>query len=194
MDALQFFLECHEALHSRVERELLSGLTEAQMRLRPHPGVNPIVWPVWHMVRCEDMAMNRFVADRSQVLEEGKWLERLKLSRHDIGTGMTDQEVNNFSATVDIQALRDYYSAVGQRSREIVLQLQPSDLDQVVDTSRIRQVLYGEGAMGENAGWIEQSYQGKTRKWFFRGLGLTHNLFHLGEAVTVLGLLGIRGR
>jgi hypothetical protein len=194
MDVPQFFLQCHGAFHSRVENEFLTGLTEAQMRLRPHPAVNTIVWLVWHMARCEDVPMNRFVAERPQVLEEGKWLERLNLSRQDIGTGMTDEEVNNFSDRVDVPALGVYYRAVGQRSREIVSRLNPADLDTVVDPAIIRGALYDEGVMGAGAGWIEQSYQGKPKGWFFRNLGLVHNVFHLGEAVTVLGLQGVRGR
>lgn len=193
MDLPRFFLECHEGVHSRVENELLR-LTESQMRLRPHPAVNPIAWVVWHMARCEDAAMNRFVGDRPQVLAEETWLDRLNLSRRDIGTGMRDEEVGDFGSRVAIPALCSYYQSVGQRTREIVSQLQPEELDMVVDPARIKQVLYDEGVMGEGAGWIERNYEGKTRMWFFRGLGLTHNLFHLGEAVTVLGLLGIRGR
>ena len=64
----------------------------------------------------------------------------------------------------------------------------------VVDPSLINGVLYDEGVMGEGAGWIEQSYLGKTKRWVFRNLGMTHNIFHSGEAVTVLGLMGVRGR
>ena len=194
MDLMQFFLECHESFHLRVENELLTGLTEDQMRLSPNPAVNTIVWLVWHMARCEDVPMNRFVAGRPQVLQEGNWVERLNLSRQDIGTGMTDEEVNNFSSRVDIAALGDYYRAVGERSRKIVSQLEPEDLDTVVDSSLIKEVLYGEGVMGDSAGWIEQNYLGKPKAWFFRNLGLTHSIFHLGEAVTVLGLMGVRGR
>lgn len=138
--------------------------------------------------------MNRFIAERPQVFEEGRWLERLNLSRQDIGTGMTDEEVNNFSERVDVPALAAYYRAVGERSREIVSCLNPEGLDKVVDYSLIKGVLYDERVMGAGAEWIEQSYQGKTKGWFFRNLGLVHNVFHLGEAVTVLGFQGVRGR
>ena len=194
MDLKQLFLETHEGFHSRVENEFLTGLTENQMRLSPHKTVNTIVWLIWHMARVEDVPMNRFVAGRPQVLQEEEWLERLNLSRQDIGTGMSDEEVNNFSDRVDIAGLGAYYRAVGERSRLIVSELDPEDLDTVVDITLMKGVLHDEGVMGDGAGWIEQSYQGKTKGWFFRNLGLTHNIFHLGEAVTVLGLLGIRGR
>lgn len=194
MDLKQLFLECHEGFHTRVENEFLTGLTEDQMRLKAHPAVNTIVWLVWHMARVEDVPMNRFVADRPQVLQDENWLERLNLTRQDIGTGMNDEEVNHFSDRVDISALGAYYRAVGERSRLIVSELDPDDLDTVVDPSLMQGVLHGEGVMGEGAGWIEESYQGKTKGWFFRNLGLTHNIFHLGEAVTVLGLMGVRGR
>ena len=39
-------------------------LTEAQVRGRPVPGVNPIAWLIWHAMRLEDVCVNRFVFDR----------------------------------------------------------------------------------------------------------------------------------
>jgi hypothetical protein len=38
----------------------------------------------------------------------------------DIGTGMADDEVSDLSARLDLAALRDYYTAVGRRTVEVV--------------------------------------------------------------------------
>jgi len=41
------------------------------MRQRPHLRVNSIAWVMGHLTRVEDAGLNRFVAERPQVLDEG---------------------------------------------------------------------------------------------------------------------------
>jgi hypothetical protein len=76
MDAIGLFLSRYGDIHGGLVEGLLAKLPEAQLRTRPHPGVNTISWLVWHSARIEDLAVNRFLSDRRQVLDEG-WLERL---------------------------------------------------------------------------------------------------------------------
>ncbi len=125
MDALTFFLAQHARLHfadvaekrSLAER-IFGGLTDDQLRLRPGRGLNSLAWLLWHTARTEDVTSNVVVANRPQVFDDG-WAERLKVSRRDIGTGMTDEEVAELSAGVDIAAVKAYRSAVGRRTREV---------------------------------------------------------------------------
>lgn len=192
MNALEFFLLHHANVHRQVQQEFLMGLTDDQLRHRPYPGANSIAWLIWHMARCEDVGVNRLVADKPQVLSDSEWRNRLRIPLSHIGTGMTDEEVSGFGEHVDLGGLRAYYNAVGQRTPEVLKDLQQHDLDQTHDTTYLHRVLIGEAALGENAGQLEQFYLGKTRGWFLGHLGLGHNQMHRGEALTIRGLLGIR--
>ena len=96
MDALDFFLVRYDQIHRVLSDPAIKQLSEAQLRGRPHPRVNTIAWLLWHMARVEDVGVNRFVADRPQVLEDG-WLTKLGVDRRDVGTGMSDAEVDEFS-------------------------------------------------------------------------------------------------
>jgi len=60
MDAMYFFLPLHELMHGQIT-DRFSQLTDAQMRLRPHPNMNSIAWLLWHIARSEDMGQS---ADR----------------------------------------------------------------------------------------------------------------------------------
>src|SRR5438128_539079 len=131
MDAMQLFLRQHSIVHSSEVAEggewsivdsILDGLTDEQMRMRPGKGTNSIAWLLWHMARTEDVAMNKLVARRPQVLDEEGWLERLNI-RRDIGTSMNDDEVADFSRHVNVEAIRAYRNAVGRRTRDIVQSL-----------------------------------------------------------------------
>jgi DinB superfamily len=100
MDAREFFLIHHAQVHSQVAREFLQDLSDEQMRLRSN-GLNSVAWLVWHMARCED-ALNVLIANRPQILDQNDWLTRLNLSLRDVGTGMTDDEVSDLSARLDL--------------------------------------------------------------------------------------------
>src|SRR5262245_37580789 len=127
MDAIDFFVLHHGRVHAQVEREFLQRLSEAQMRLR-RDGLNSIAWLIWHMARCED-ALNVLLTGLPQVLDDEHWLPRLQLTVRDVGTGMGDDEVSEVSARLNLAALRDYYTAVGRRTVEVVRALQLQELD-----------------------------------------------------------------
>jgi hypothetical protein len=199
MDAVQLFLHQHAPVHSAavapaegghsIEDELLGGLTGEQVRRRPRSGLNSLAWLVWHMARCEDVAMNVLLADRAQVLDDGHWLDALGVSRRDIGTSMTEQEVADLSEHIDVGALRGYRVAVGRRTREVVGHLCAEALREALPAPRLRRAL-AEGALGsERARWVESLWDGKSLAWFL-WLGNGHNYWHLGEGFCVRSQLG----
>jgi hypothetical protein len=51
---------------------------------------------------------------------------------------MSADEVSDLSARLDLVALRDYYTAVGQRTVEVVRSLRPEVLDEHPDLDRLR--------------------------------------------------------
>jgi len=83
----------------------VAGLTEAQLRqcVDRH---DSIVWLLWHVARVEDFMINTCVRGVEQVFDRGGWQSRLGVSRRDIGTGMTAEQVAQFSAQVDVAAVR----------------------------------------------------------------------------------------
>ncbi|MFQ5946185.1 MAG: DinB family protein [Anaerolineae bacterium] len=200
MNALQFFLKQHAHLHSAgvgetegalFEDRVLSDLNEDQIRLRPREGLNSVAWLIWHMARTEDVLVNVGVAGRSQVLDEDNWLDRLKVPRRDIGTGMTSEEVSELSAALDISALRAYRASVGRRTQEIVRALRPEELDEVIAESHLRRAI-SEGAFGPNAGWVvESAWRGKTKGYVLGRNSIVHNALHLGEALAVRSQAGL---
>jgi hypothetical protein len=106
-------------------------------------------------------------------------------------TGMTDEEVAEFSARVNTVALREYSVAVGPRTQEIVRSLRAEALDEVQDASHIRKILVEEEVIGPNAVWIEQLYVGKTKGWLLGQLALRHPSGHLAQATLVRKMQGL---
>ena len=171
----------------------LGGLSDDELRLRPAAGVNSLVWLLWHMARTEDVAVNLVVAGRAQVFDDD-WARRMRVSRRDMGTGMTADEVAELSDGVDVAAVRAYRSAVAIRTREVVQTLGREAWDEKLgleDTTRAA----AAGAFGPNDEWTDgvghRPWQGHSRGHQLGQTAIRHNTAHIGEAITVRGLAGL---
>jgi hypothetical protein len=192
MDAIDFFLVRYEQVHRVLTDPAIARLTESQLRGRPQAGVNTVVWLLWHMARVEDVGVNRFVTDGSQVLDEG-WLERLGIARRDVGTGMSDAEVDELSLRIDVAALRGYWDAVTTRTPHVVQSLRGSDLETVVPEDRVKRVAAAEGAVAAGAEWLTEFWASRrTRAWILAQTPLLHVYGHYFEARVAAGLWGAR--
>jgi len=198
MDAILFFLEQHARLHAAdvpdgasVADRILGGLTDDQMRLRPAKGTNSLAWLLWHMARTEDVSVNRVVTDGRQVFDES-WARRLGVSRLDIGTGMTDEEVAELTTRIDVAAARAYRRAVGRRTREVVQAVAPAAWAETVGAGDVARA-QRDGAIGPRAGWLLDFWQNHSRAARLGTVGLMHNALHLGEAQTLRSVLGLGG-
>ena len=171
MDAIEFIRRDHARTHASAlggaegnlgfQDLLLGGLDDDDMRQRPQEGMNSLAWLLWHMARTEDMGVNLVVADRKPVLEEQEWSARLGVGVHDIGAGMSDDEVGDFTAHVDVGALRAYRMAVGVRTKEVLASMRADELDDIVDPDRIERA-FADGVVDERASWVRGAYAGKT--------------------------------
>ena len=192
MDAVDFFLLRYADLHRFFVDDLLKDLSESHLRSRANPGVNTIAWLLWRTARIEDVGVNRFLTDGAQVLDDG-WLARLAVPRRDVGTGMSDAEVDELSGRIDLDALRGYWNAVTGRTLEVAARVRGSDLETLVPAERVKQVAVGEGAVAPGAEWLTEFWAGgRSRGWILSQLPLLHVYGHWCEARVAKGLWGFR--
>jgi hypothetical protein len=194
----RMFLDQHAFLHSgditdgpSFFDQAFADLTDAQMRVRPGKGMNSLAWLLWHMARTEDVNVNLVIVDRGQVFNEA-WARRLNVSRADIGTGMTEDEVGDLTNSLGIAAARAYRNSVGRRTREVVASLGDSFLEEIVgpaDVARAR----AAGAIGTRAEWLLDFMQNQPRATRLMTVGITHNARHIGEAQTLRSFAGFGG-
>lgn len=135
------------------------GLSDEQMRVRPREDLNSLAWLLWHIARVEDSMVNRVLAGRSQVFDDG-WMKRLGISRRDFGTGMTSAEVTELTRQIDLGALREYRDAVGRRTREVVGDFKAQDW---------------EGAFGVRTEGLSRAFTGRPRTMVLSGVALLHS-------------------
>jgi hypothetical protein len=196
MDVREVFLARHAGVHSRnegwwkFEDTVWSDLPAAAVRCRPTPRLNSIAWLVWHMARCEDVAVNTVLRGTQEVLDRDAWPARLRIDSRHIGTGATPDEVETLSGMLDLDALRAYRSAVGCETRGWAAELDFDALNGTLAAADARRAA-DRGAFGEYGAWVEQLWaaSGWRRSEFLFWLAIEHNWFHMGEIWLIRGLL-----
>jgi hypothetical protein len=191
MDVAQLFLQRHDVLYEFWLGDVWKTVPENLMRQRPHPRVNSIAWNLWHLTRVEDAGLNRFVADRPQVLDEYQWRQRMNVPWRHHGSGMTFPEVDELNQRIDLQALHDYSAAVQTRTREIIAQIDQVNLEAVMPTERVRAIVVDEGLAHSQAAGLIETYSGWTKGKCLMNFGLTHPFQHVGEIGVIASLLGV---
>ena len=191
MDISLLFLQRYEPLYMFWLADIWRQVPHTLMRQRPHPRVNSIAWNLWHLTRVEDAGLNRFVVDRSQVLDEGSWMERMNLPWRHHGSEMTLAEVDELSQRIDLSALQGYSEAVQARTRDIVSKLNSHDLTDVMEEERLRKILIDEGLALVDAEGFVKNYLGWTKGKCLMNFGLTHPYQHVGEIGVIASLVGV---
>jgi len=191
MDISQLFLQRYTVLYDFWLADFWNLVPEELMRQRPHPRVNSIAWVMWHLTRVEDGGLNRFVANRPQVLDEDDWLKRLNLPWRHNGNGMGFVEVDGLSKRVDMQALHGYSMAVHQRTLEITKNLTMDSLAPIMEVEDLRKILFEEGWARTADPALVDNYRGWTKGKCLLKFGLTHPYQHVGEMGVISSLLGV---
>jgi hypothetical protein len=113
------------------------------------------------------------------------------------GASPTASEVADLSGRVDLDALRAYWGAIEERSRVIVAQLRPPDLDVVNDPEYIQDVVAKDQVFRPAGLWGEGFWMNlpdRSKGYFLAYLVLTHTWFHYSEAMVTRSLMGMPGR
>lgn len=184
MDSRSLLIGMHRG-PSQVERGVLADLTGHDQLVRPQ-GMNSIAWLLWHVTRCEDVAVHGLIRGTAEVLDDG-WLDRLGLDatlRH-IGTESTEAELQAFHSTLSLDALHAYRAAVLRATEEWLLTADADTLAVVPDMSRLR-----PDATSGPAAWVRDFWTGNPASFFVAWLGIGHAYLHLGEAQVTRSALG----
>lgn len=191
--AIKIFLEQHAMVHARAmsngdrptfDDEAWAGVTEEHARRLAANAEHSIIWVVWHIARIEDITMNVLVADGRQVFLDEDWQAKLNTGYCETGNAMTRDEIEHLSATTNMQALREYRLAVGRRTREIVVGLQPEDLRRKTPRDRLQRLL-NEKSVSQRATGLLDYWGGLTVAGLLLMPPTRHNLVHLNEVLAL---------
>jgi uncharacterized damage-inducible protein DinB len=114
-------------------RSAVDGLNAEQLTWSPAPGANSVGWLVWHLTRVQDHHIAELLGEK-QIWVSGDWAGRFGLDADPGNTGYGHSAAQVATVRPDgWQALVDYHDAVAARTRKLLREVTPDDLDRVVD-------------------------------------------------------------
>jgi hypothetical protein len=132
MNVSDLLMEAFDRLPDLV-RSAVEGLTPEQLRWSPAPGANSVGWLVWHLTRIQDHHVAELLG-QDQMWVSGDWAAHFGLDADPNNTGYSHSAEQVATVRPDSsQVLIDYYDAVAARTRNLLQDLTPEDLDRVVD-------------------------------------------------------------
>jgi len=190
-EAIRLCLELHGSVHaaeiSCVDSPTLFdglwyGLTRIAFETMPTEKDVTIAWNIWHITRIEDLTINILIADSPQILSDER-LESLSVTVRDTGNAMTDDEILCLSRSLDMDALCDYRTAVGKRTREFVSNLSVTDLKHKMRPESIQRIL-AEGGVIEHKDsiWLLDFWGKKTVAGILLMPITRHQIMHISDS------------
>lgn len=193
-EAIKLCLEQHSMVHTSemsqtnittFEDELWDGLDEAEFRTMPsEKDEATIAWCLWHSARIEDITMNILVANDIQVINSDNWLEKMNVRICDTGNIMTNEEIVDFSLSINMEELKNYRKNVAKKTREIIKRFEPSDLKRKMESNRLQRIL-DEGAVlnVEGANWLIDFWGRKNVAGILLMPVTRHHIVHINESI-----------
>ena len=188
MDIPTFFLQRYAYLAQQFLPGLKERLSDDDFRQSPAPGMQPIIWLVWHISRVEDQGLSRFVWNKP-ALFDNSWQKRMNIKEAHYGTSMNEEQVANFAQKVNIDAVFEYQQKTSARTVAELRHLDLDRLDDIIDEHTAKQIVQEEGLASEDAQWVLPHYVGKTKGWMLCHMGLTHSFRHFGQIMLVKKML-----
>jgi len=183
-----WILQQHSVAHFLIDQEVVNAMPRERWTERPSPGVNSLAWLMWHVARCEDVAVNLVIRQREQVLTRGRWSERPGLADTRIGTGLSDDEVSGFGRDVALDDLDAYRKAVRD---DTAAWLRTADLTSLEAKPDLDVILSQHDMFPEAAQWVRGLWQTFSLGLFLNWVAISHTYMHVGEMQSARTALGI---
>jgi hypothetical protein len=132
MDVSELLLEAFGRIPP-LAAQAVDGLDQAALTESPEDGANTIGWLVWHLARVQDSHIAE-VLDAEQLWTTGQWAARVGLSPDPSNTGYGHTREEMLAVRPEgPDVLLDYLDAVQRRTTSMLQELEPAELDRVVD-------------------------------------------------------------
>ena len=133
------------------------------------------------MTRIEDMTMSVLVNNDVQVLHSGQWNKKFHIDDVHSGNEMTEAEIANLSATLDVDSLLAYRIEVGRNTREVISRLLPGDFKQKLKRQESNNLKCD--AVKEEASWLLEYWGNKTIAGLVLMPATRHIFLHLNKSI-----------
>ena len=132
MDIAALLVELYDRIPP-LAASAVEGLDRDRLAEAPAPGANTIAWLVWHLTRVQDHHIAE-VLDAEQIWVTGDFAPAFGLPADPSNTGYGHSAADVLAVRPErAETLTGYLDAVSARTRAMLQELTPTDLDRIVD-------------------------------------------------------------
>ena len=114
-------------------QNFVGDLTEEEWVTRPGPGQNMLGYTVWHMPRAQDHFIQAWIRGQAEIVRGERWSHWAHLNPLGIGVGITLEESDKITRTVQLLDVLAYADDVHQTILAWLAEIDESILDQAPD-------------------------------------------------------------
>ncbi len=118
----------------RIVHQAVEGLDADKLAWRPEEGANSIAWLVWHLTRLQDGHLATTTGLDEAWLTDG-WAGKFSKSADKAINGQGDGPEDVAALQADAETLFGYHDFVHGRTANYLANMEPDDLERIIDTS-----------------------------------------------------------
>lgn len=111
----------------------LDGLTQEEIDSVPRAECNSIAFILWHLIRVEDIWVNRVIQRQKEAYEADGWQERLGTPPKESGYRYTKEQLQTWVAP-KLELLKGYADSVREKTLTLLQSITPKKLSEVART------------------------------------------------------------
>ena len=175
----------------RVLTELTDNLTKEQLCAMPYPDAEgyhskTIAYSLWHIFRIEDIVAHTLINADEQVFFSGGYKERTGSPIITTGNELAGQQIAEFSAALDIGALREYITEVKKSTEDIISSLSYDDMKRKIPPERKEELVsLGVVSEDESASWLIDYWCGKDIRGLIKMPFSRHWIMHTEASLRI---------
>lgn len=173
------------SLRARLERGVVATIPAARCSERVDGGGIAPTYVLWHTARHHDVAVNRVLRDREEVVEQ--WTDRVGV-HSDLWRGLAEGEDGSLVDELDSEAVGEYSLAVIRATGDWV---ESGDLSVLSTVPSSGEALAALGTPTDRFDWLYSMWDGKPAQFFLQWSAIGHGYNHLGELVSIRNRMGL---
>lgn len=185
MDLRTWIRDDLSSARQRLNGGVLEIIPPERMREQVDGGGIPPVYVLWHLARHHDLAINRVLRGRDEVVESHT--DRLGIDDR-LWRGLSEGADLDLVSVLDPEAVMAYVRAVLDSTVAWLDDAALTDLDSVPAST---DALAAIGTPTDDFDWIYAMWEGKPRQWFLSWEGHGHVVTHTGELVSIRNRMGL---
>ena len=145
-----------------------------------------IAWSIYHLFRIEDIVCNSLIKDDNQIFFAGGFQNRLNASIITTGNELTNEQMIDFSKSLNIQELFSYAKEVKSVSNKIILELTSESLKTKI-TSEKKSALEKLNVVShdESSIWLIDYWCGKDIRGLLQMPFSRHWIMHIEACLKI---------